>query len=167
MTPLAHTSRLTVDRDFDPARSWPGLCRLLQQQMDLYQRLSALAGRQTALLDAQRHEDLPDVLQERRGVITQLQEVDQQLAPFRLHWIDWLPLLSPTDRAQANEMTQRLTQMRQEVQEQDQRIYTRLRQDRDRLAEEIARLQNNGTALRGYRKSPLGTPALARMDRQG
>ncbi len=68
------------------------------RQRDLYRAMMMESGRQKAALEAQDTQALLEILDRKRRLVTALDEVDRQVAPWRARWPEVRDSLSAEDR---------------------------------------------------------------------
>ncbi len=136
------------------------LLALLERQLSLYQDLAGLSQEQAPLVAQGETDALLRLLGRREQCIGSLRQVNTELEPFRLRWIEWLPALTQDQKAHIAGMTDRIKSLRDQIVQQDERDCQSLRRERERVSAQMSRQQYAGSAARAYRG---GAPARANV----
>ncbi len=138
------------------------LATLLTKQRDLYQELAGLSARQQVLIDESRTEELLTVLSQRQALIDQLTACNKEVAPLRSRLGD-IAAAAPEDtrqtiRARVDEVQALL----EEIIGRDEADRAKLEASRQRVGEEMKRINVAPAAANAYRAQAAGAYGAAR-----
>ncbi len=134
----------------DPNIWAPRLSRLLDEAIDLYTRLDALAQRQARLIESEDHDALLIVLADRQGVVDRIAAHAAHLDPFTSRWNELEPTLTSDHRDVLRPRLDRLANLMDTIVKRDESDRHRLATMRDATANEIASLGRNQRAASAY-----------------
>lgn len=96
------------------------LTDLLTQQRDLYRQLREMAKGQSAAIEQDEPEALLRVLAHRQRLITELNDVNTQLEPFRSRWDELRESLSAAERIRTAELVAEVQSLLGDILRQDE-----------------------------------------------
>jgi len=143
------------------------LVALLEEHRQLYQRLEALARRQTELIGADDTDGLLAVLAERQGVIDQLNHGHRRLEPARRDWERVSAEVPADEREHVRALLAEVTELAGRLAARDDEDRRRLEARRDQIADEMVSLSRSRRAVAAY-GAPGGAAGRATFqDREG
>lgn len=159
MTPN-NTPQPATSAHSDPNIWAPRLSRLLDEAIDLYTRLDALAQRQAQLIESEDHDALLVVLADRQVVVDRIAAHATHLDPFTSRWNELEPNLTSDHREVLRPRLDRLATLMDAIVKRDESDRHRLATMRDTTANELASLGRNQRAASAYNAGPgtLQTP---------
>ncbi|UCG33044.1 MAG: flagellar export chaperone FlgN [Phycisphaerales bacterium] len=135
------------------------LLALLDKQLNLYQKLNAMAVQQHALVSEEDPAALLVLLAERQRLLDELAELDAKIAPVRREWDRISPTLSVSARRRAKAAFQESRQLLEEIIASDQKD-TELLEGRKINVQ--AALQTIGAAQQAHAAYGAQAPNLSR-----
>ena len=158
---------IALDPHANPGVWVPRLTRVLDRQIELYERLEELSLRQAGLLDGEQPDALLDVLAQRQVLIQQVTDLNARLEPFTQRWADLAARLSPAQRTDIGNRTGRLDELIKGIADRDEEARRTLESRRAEVSSRIASASSQRAAVAAYRGAS-GAPASPRFqDREG
>lgn len=96
------------------------LTELLTQQRDLYRQLREMAKGQASAIETDQPEALLRVLAQRQRLITELNEINAHLEPFRSRWDELRQSLDAAERIRATDLVREVQDLLGEILRQDE-----------------------------------------------
>jgi flagellar biosynthesis/type III secretory pathway chaperone len=137
----------------------------LIQQLDCYQRLAKLARSQHEHVQHSRTEDLLLVLSQRQTLLAEVAQLEQNIAPAKQRWQEYLGKLEPESRALAETLLSRTRVLLEEITSSDLKDSLVLQQRKFKLGREINQTTAARKFNRVYAAAAYGQPRPA-LDRQ-
>jgi flagellar biosynthesis/type III secretory pathway chaperone len=137
----------------------------LIQQLDCYQRLAKLARSQHEHVQHSRTEDLLLVLSQRQTLLAEVAQLEQNIAPAKQRWQEYLGKLEPESRALAQTLLSRTRVLLEEITSSDLKDSLVLQQRKFKLGREINQTTAARKFNRVYAAAAYGQPRPA-LDRQ-
>ncbi|MFW6059651.1 MAG: flagellar export chaperone FlgN [Phycisphaeraceae bacterium] len=151
-----------------PSRADVGrLIERLSQQRDLYQQLKALSDQQGQLIADGQGEQLLAVLAQRQGLVDQLAQLNEQLAPFKEHWPTLSDQLDAAQRQQVNGLLEEVETLLESIIQQDDRHREQLQAAKQQIGRQLEQTHTAGRALNAYKPAGAGNAPARFTDRQG
>ena len=135
---------------------------LLDRQVSLYGKLETLAQKQRALITNEDTAPLLKVLAQRQRLTTALQEINDQIAPFRSDWPRFKQSMAPIDRARVEELVRQANERLGNLLDQDEQDVRMLSARKQRVGSMLKGVCSGKQAIAAYKRS---SPATARLDR--
>jgi hypothetical protein len=126
------------------------LVRLLETQQGQFHRLHLLADRQRALVLAEDHQPLLDLLGERQRLVDDLVNLTGRLAPYRARWTELYQALDDSMRRHVTQLLEEVNGSLGMILQRDQQDTTLLKARRDSAATQIAVLEDKSRAHTAY-----------------
>jgi len=142
---------------FDPlaqgarAADWaPLLIQALAAQCELCTALQALAERQSVLIRSGDGDALLRVLAERQGLVDQISELNDHVAPYRRQWETCMAAVSPEQRAALDTLVSTLTLAVDAIARQDDADRAALESQRSAISAELTGVVRGKGAVAAY-----------------
>jgi len=140
------TETTTQPHQEDPAT----LLDLLEQQRDLYARLSELSDQQSELISSGQTDELLNVLSKRQQLVEQLTQINSRLSPYRDHWSEVAERLPAGDRDRLRRLLDEVQQLLQRILDRDEQDRVELQSARERVGQQLQKTSRAGTARKAY-----------------
>ncbi len=138
---------------------------LLDEQETLFVRLDALSKRQHTLVEEERTDELLRLLGERQVLIDCIEDVGNELQPFRSRWESVLAEARPELHDRLTQQVERLAELASRVAARDDADRKLMERQRDTLAGELAGTNKARGAVAAYGAMPQ-RPAARFQDRE-
>lgn len=132
------------------------VCRLIEDQIDLYCVLDQLSRRQHRIVETDDTAALLAVLGERSAVIDRISRLSAQLAPYLAEWDLHLSGLGQSDRDRIRRRLDDLAVMMEQIARRDEEDRDTLERRRTVVGRELTGLSRGGAALNAYGGSARG-----------
>lgn len=143
------------------------LIERLTQQRDLYHQLKVLSDQQGQCIADGEGEQLLAVLSQRQGLVDQIAQLNEQLAPFKQHWPELSEQLDASQREQVNSLLEEVESLLEAIIHQDDRHRQQLQTAKQQIGRQIEQTHTAGRALNAYKPAgPAAGPARF-TDRKG
>lgn len=140
-----------------PAEQWvPALVKALTRQCELCRSLDALSTRQSEQIRGGDSDGLLRVLAERQGIIDQVSELNDRIAPYRQQWETCLAAAGKDDRTRLEMLVNQLTGVVERIARQDDVDRAALEVQRSALSSELGDVIRGRGAVAAY--NGAGTP---------
>jgi hypothetical protein len=133
---------------------------LLQRQATLYERLTACAARQRAMIESDRVDPLLGLLAERKKITTELMGLSTDLAPVRTRWEPFCAELNEAERSRARGLMDRARGSLKQLLALDEEDARLLRAKKAATARSMAALRGGAGAMSAYRSAGPETHRL-------
>ena len=143
------------------------LIELLEQQVQLFEDLSALTVRQTQLVNDGEAEAILGVLAQRQQLIDRLESVNGHLEPYRSHWPQLWSELDEPEKQRVGSLVQQAQQLLEQIIQADDRDRELLEAAKPRVTAELGRLSHIRAARHGYQGGALMADANRFTNQQG
>lgn len=138
------------------------LATLLTRQRDLYRELAGLSSRQQVLVAESRTEELLTVLSQRQALIDQLTACNKEVAPFRSRLGDIAAAAPLATRETIRTRVDEVQGLLKEIIGRDEADRATLEASRQRVGEEMKRVNAAPAAANAYRAQAAGAYGAAR-----
>lgn len=130
---------------------------LLRRQGRLFDRLSALADKQRALIANEDTQPLLRILAERQKLTGELEGIGRAMAPWRAEWGRARAALSAEQRAEVDALVEGMNGRLESLLQSDEEDARRLQVRKQRVGDELRATRSNRQALSAYGRSTAGT----------
>lgn len=138
------------DHAQDPEVWAPRLARILDRQIELYERLAALASEQSSHIDSEDADALLEILGRREGLIEQISAINGEIGPFTQSWERLAPGLPSRHRIELRRRFDAVSALVERIATIDDADRQRLESRRAKIGREIEGLSNARGAVRAY-----------------
>lgn len=132
------------------------LLNALKQQTECYERLVKLAAQQHVHVQNAQTEQLLEVLSQRQEILNKVSELEQQLAPARQNWSQYLSSLGPAEAALGEQLLARSRQLLEQITAADREDALMLQQRKLNLGKQIGHVRAAGQVNRTYAAGAYG-----------
>jgi hypothetical protein len=151
-------ARMTTNNDTDR------LAALIAAKLQVLEILARLSQRQLALIDAGEMTALVKLLASKQTVMSQMQTLEQQMAPFRGVDPDARVWRSSADRAACQAQAERCNALLAEALALEQQAEEAMLRRRDAAAVALAAAQSATDARSAYEAMPYSSPAALQVE---
>ena len=141
MTEQATTSALSCE----------SLVKLLEMQLNVYERINAQHEQQRTCLDLGDHEALASSLQGRQKLVDRAIELNEQISPYRDDWPAFVASLGEADRLKIDGFVQRIAALQEQVIQQDAALANDVRSQRESVNRKRSKVVAASRAVIAYR----------------
>ncbi|MFI4873004.1 MAG: flagellar export chaperone FlgN [Phycisphaerales bacterium JB061] len=127
-----------------------GLVALVNEQLELYQKLDTLSVRQHDLVASEDTDGLLAVLGARQQLIEDISDSAARMAPYRARWDDHIRELKETDKETLRKGLDDLSAMMAAIAERDESDRVAMESRRDRVKEQISGVKRGSAAVTAY-----------------
>lgn len=145
----------------------PRLGRILDDQIELYRKLTALSERQTASIETGDTDALLTLLGQRQGLVERVTRLNEDLEPFTNRWQELSSRLPESSRSQVRERLDTLEELVSTIARRDERDRAVLESRRDRVSAELKTAGQQRGAINAYADQQRQAHIPRYQDRQG
>ncbi|MDR0361729.1 MAG: flagellar protein FlgN [Planctomycetota bacterium] len=143
------------------------LARRLAEQATVCERIRDLSEQQQKYVGERREAELLDLLSGKQRLIDQHETLMRKTQELRERWETERPRAAPATRDKVEKAWERLRDVLNEVVRLEDASREMLRDSRDRVSEDISRLQRGKIANKAYGGGALPRPRARFSDKQG
>lgn len=133
------------------------LLTMLEQEKAIYDKLMELSRRQRAIVEQGDAEPLLALLDQRQTLIDQLVALNAQLEPYRRDWPDLWSQLNETQQEEVRQAMDQVQRMLDHILEADEKDRTTLTARRQRVGQQINKVQQGTNVNRAYATGRIDT----------
>jgi len=131
----------------------PRLERMIDRQIELYERLVELTNEQQGLIEQEEGDTLLDLLHARQGYVDEVAEHNELLEPFVREWETLSALLEKSDRIKLSARLDTLMGLIDRIVGRDEECRKVITAKRERVGDELTSMTRNKAAVNTYAKS--------------